>query len=65
MMNVNYFYNAFLTNLQIFVLQNIFLQMNRARTPFGAVPISTIYGYEYPLSNNTTVDFNKNESRNR
>jgi len=39
--------------------------MNRARTPFGAVPISTIYGYEYPLSSNTTVDFNKNESRNR
>lgn len=23
--------------------------MQRARTPFGAVPISTIYGYEYPL----------------
>lgn len=24
-------------------------RMQRARTPFGAVPISTIYGYEYPL----------------
>jgi len=24
-------------------------RMSRARTPFGAVPISTIYGYEYPL----------------
>jgi len=24
--------------------------MSRARTPFGAVPISTIYGFEYPLS---------------
>jgi len=26
-------------------------QMSRARTPFGAVPISTIYGFDYPLSN--------------
>ena len=26
-----------------------YFQMSRARTPFGAVPISTIYGYEYPL----------------
>ena len=25
--------------------------MSRCRTPFGAVPISTIYGYDYPLSN--------------
>jgi len=25
-------------------------RMSRARTPFGAVPISTIYGYDYPLS---------------
>merc|ERR1719412_650116 len=25
--------------------------MSRARTPFGAVPISTIYGFDYPLSN--------------
>lgn len=24
-------------------------EMTRARTPFGAVPISTIYGYDYPL----------------
>jgi len=24
-------------------------RMTRARTPFGAVPISTIYGYDYPL----------------
>jgi len=26
-------------------------RMSRCRTPFGAVPISTIYGYDYPLSN--------------
>merc|ERR1712121_410521 len=26
-----------------------FYMMTRARTPFGAVPISTIYGYDYPL----------------
>jgi len=25
-------------------------RMSRARTPLGAVPISTIYGYEYPLA---------------
>jgi len=24
-------------------------RMSRARTPFGAVPISTIYGFDYPL----------------
>merc|ERR1711894_595388 len=29
-------------------------QMQRARTPFGAVPISTIYGYEYPLRDYST-----------
>lgn len=30
--------------------------MSRARTPFGAVPISTIYGYDYPLLNNTAIE---------
>lgn len=29
-------------------------RMQRARTPFGAVPISTIYGYEYPLKDYST-----------
>jgi len=29
-------------------------RMQRARTPFGAVPISTIYGYEYPLRDYST-----------
>jgi len=33
--------------------------MSRARTPFGAVPISTIYGFDYPLSNGTTRDFSE------
>jgi len=31
-------------------------RMSRARTPFGAVPISTIYGFDYPLSNVATRD---------
>ncbi|XP_040563785.1 uncharacterized protein [Lepeophtheirus salmonis] len=26
------------------------LRMERARTPMGSVPISTIWGYDYPLS---------------
>lgn len=30
-------------------------RMQRARTPFGAVPISTIYGYEYPLRDLTST----------
>jgi len=34
-------------------------RMSRARTPFGAVPISTIYGFDYPLSNGTTRDFSE------
>merc|ERR1719266_2103796 len=33
-------------------------KMQRARTPFGAVPISTIYGYEYPLR-----DYSNSSSR--
>merc|ERR1712198_607770 len=37
-------------------------RMARARTPFGAVPISTIYGYNYPLANNSEVNF-KRESK--
>jgi len=31
--------------------------MSRARTPLGAVPISTIYGFEYPISNGVQRDF--------
>lgn len=31
------------------------IKMQRARTPFGAVPISTIYGYEYPLKDLTST----------
>jgi len=38
-------------------------RMQRSRTPFGAVPISTIYGYEYPLANDSTVDFNKESKK--
>lgn len=30
-------------------------RMSRARTPLGAVPISTIYGYDYPLRNGMSV----------
>ena len=26
-------------------------QFSRSRTPFGEVPISTVYGFEYPFSN--------------
>jgi len=37
-------------------------RMARARTPFGAVPISTIYGYNYPLADNSEVNF-KRESK--
>jgi len=38
-------------------------RMSRARTPLGAVPISTIYGFEYPLSNGVERDINsKHES---
>jgi len=33
-------------------------RMQRARTPFGAVPISTIYGYDYPLR-----DYSNSSSR--
>jgi len=32
-------------------------RMSRARTPLGSVPISTIYGYDYPLSNGVERDF--------
>jgi hypothetical protein len=36
--------------------------MSRARTPFGAVPISTIYGYDYPLTDDTAREsFSKHE----
>lgn len=35
--------------------------MSRARTPFGAVPISTIYGFDYPLSNGIERDNTKHE----
>merc|ERR1712223_1974892 len=31
-------------------------QMSRARTPLGAVPISTIYGFDYPLTNGVSRD---------
>jgi len=34
-------------------------RMQRARTPFGAVPISTIYGYDYPLR-----DYSSSSTRN-
>jgi len=38
-------------------------RMSRARTPLGSVPISTIYGYDYPLSNGVERDFtSKHES---
>merc|ERR1711899_480403 len=30
--------------------------MSRARTPLGAVPISTIYGFDYPLTNGVARD---------
>jgi len=30
-------------------------KMQRARTPFGAVPISTIYGYDYPLKDSSAL----------
>merc|ERR1712223_263202 len=36
-----------------------FYMMQRARTPFGAVPISTIYGYDYPLR-----DYSSSSTRN-
>jgi len=31
-------------------------RMSRARTPLGAVPISTIYGFEYPINNGYGVE---------
>jgi len=31
-------------------------RMSRARTPLGAVPISTIYGFDYPLTNGVARD---------
>merc|ERR1712002_474799 len=37
-------------------LTSITARMQRARTPFGAVPISTIYGYDYPLTDTTTTE---------
>ena len=41
-------------NIEMFsmlcTIMYVFLQMSRARTPMGAVPISAIYGYEYPLA---------------
>jgi len=37
--------------------------MQRSRTPFGAVPISTIYGYEYPLANDSEVKFSKDSKK--
>jgi len=38
-------------------------KMQRARTPFGAVPISTIYGYEYPLRDySSNVSSSKHET---
>lgn len=33
-------------------------RMSRARTPLGSVPISTIYGFEYPISNGIERDYN-------
>jgi len=33
-------------------------RMSRARTPLGAVPISTIYGFDYPITNGVEKDFN-------
>jgi hypothetical protein len=48
--------------VRIFMKLPTFFQMSRARTPFGAVPISTIYGYDYPLLNDTAKDcFYKHE----
>jgi len=39
-------------------------RMSRARTPLGAVPISTIYGFEYPLNNGVERDISsKHESK--
>lgn len=32
-------------------------RMSRARTPLGSVPISTIYGFEYPISNGYERDY--------
>jgi hypothetical protein len=32
-------------------------RMSRARTPLGSVPISTIYGFEYPISNGIERDY--------
>jgi len=33
-------------------------RMSRARTPLGSVPISTIYGFDYPISNGIERDYN-------
>jgi len=32
-------------------------RMSRARTPLGSVPISTIYGFDYPISNGIERDY--------
>lgn len=44
-------------------LNSITARMQRARTPFGAVPISTIYGYDYPLADSTTATSARTESK--
>jgi len=38
-------------------------RMSRARTPLGAVPISTIYGFEYPLNNGVERDISSKHEK--